>query len=582
MATVPALYLLARHIAGISVACIVVIMFSLSLWETEMARFARMYAPFQMLFVWYVYFLYKVIVLRESSATRWMYVISSLSVFVYEGAVFLAFLNFLPFIINDRKTNLQEYLPSITILILALFNLIDFRRLGAGSYLPNDVSIDLAGESNLSVLSNLPVKMSTLLFTTLASNVVWMLIFLIPLTVSGMAVWSLIADRWSAQKAQLPLRQTFLFLLFIILALLNLYGLLVCLLVISFLLEWLNLRHFKSRLGLLVCLAIGVTFIFWLCYVIFTDSWQVLLKTHRDTLAERLLMVLIGYPPIYAKILFPWFSTMPVFTVAAAILVLAGLMESIVRDYDGRKAYFLLFAILLGLALVLTVLKQPTQSVRYTFFLYPLVLLVIAMSMNRLAQLIHPARNIYRFYLASFVLAFMVLAEDFDIQHLWTIDSDRATYRVGYNFYRTLQYYIRMDFRSPAKIINDNLKSGDVVISNTPGISYYLEQLDYFYMNYKDSRFQGIVSCNGEKDLWSNANIIYKPERLIDILKNAESTIWLVLKTEIGPIKLRWEELIKIQKIYSRYHIFESVDGNLHLYRIPPKGDRENAEFSPL
>ena len=196
MATLPALYLLARHIAGILVACIVVIMFSLSVWETEMARFARMYAPFQMLFVWYVYFLYKVIVLRESSANRWMYVISFLSVFVYEGAVFLALLNFLPFFMNNRKANFREYLPSIIVLILVLFNLIGFRRLDAGVYLPNDVSIGLTGESNLSVLSNLPIELPVLLFTTLPSNVAWMMIFLIPLTVSGMAVWSLIANCW--------------------------------------------------------------------------------------------------------------------------------------------------------------------------------------------------------------------------------------------------------------------------------------------------------------------------------------------------------------------------------------------------
>jgi 4-amino-4-deoxy-L-arabinose transferase-like glycosyltransferase len=87
--TIPALYLLGKRIAGRAAACFVVVLFSVSIWETEMARFARMYAPFQMLFIWYLYFLYKALILTDATARKWMYWISLISIFVSEEAIFL-------------------------------------------------------------------------------------------------------------------------------------------------------------------------------------------------------------------------------------------------------------------------------------------------------------------------------------------------------------------------------------------------------------------------------------------------------------------------------------------------------------
>src|SRR5205823_3408682 len=134
--TIPALYLLGKRIAGRAAACFVVVLFSVSIWETEMARFARMYAPFQMLFAWYLYFLYKALILTDATARKWMYWISLISIFVSEEVIFLVMLNFLPLIINAKGIRLPEYITTILILIVAYaFLTTDWRHVVAQDYI---------------------------------------------------------------------------------------------------------------------------------------------------------------------------------------------------------------------------------------------------------------------------------------------------------------------------------------------------------------------------------------------------------------------------------------------------------------
>ena len=50
----PAVYLLGRRLGGRNIGLLAVAILAISVWETEVARFGRMYAPFQAIFVWYL------------------------------------------------------------------------------------------------------------------------------------------------------------------------------------------------------------------------------------------------------------------------------------------------------------------------------------------------------------------------------------------------------------------------------------------------------------------------------------------------------------------------------------------------
>ena len=83
------------------------------------------------------------------------------------------------------------------------------------------------------------------------------------------------------------------------------------------------------------------------------------------------------------------------------------------------------------------------------------------------------------------------------------------------------------------------------------------------------------MTCNGKRELWTNAEFIYKPEKLFDLLMNARSTTWLVAHYTADTEQINKLDLDEIRKIFGRYRIFQTVDRTIEVYKIPPKKDRE-------
>jgi hypothetical protein len=297
----------------------------------------------------------------------------------------------------------------------------------------------------------------------------------------------------------------------------------------------------------------------------------VLFDAEDNVHLRQVLTVLFGYPDVLLKILRPWAGAMPMTSVVIGILALYGFSVALVKRSMDSEGYLFLIGILVVLSMMLAVLGQQYFAIRYSFFMYPVVLLVIIISLNRLAQSFYKSVKYRNVYLAALVAFFMLVWEDFQIDHLWNIDSDRILYRLQYNSWEKGQYYNRYDFRSPALLVNEGLKAGDIVVSITYGVPYYLRQLDYFYRNHQSEWIKAIMACNGTKDLWTNANLIYKPEKLLTLLNNAKSTTWVIMQTSS---KINKSELDEIQRIFASYRVFQTVDGTIEVYRIPPQSER--------
>jgi 4-amino-4-deoxy-L-arabinose transferase-like glycosyltransferase len=92
----PAAYQIGRRVGGREVGLLAVGVLALSVWEIEIGRFGRMYAPFQALFAWYVVFFLKYVIDRERGALAPMLVLSVLGFAIWEGGVFLVLTNLLP------------------------------------------------------------------------------------------------------------------------------------------------------------------------------------------------------------------------------------------------------------------------------------------------------------------------------------------------------------------------------------------------------------------------------------------------------------------------------------------------------
>ena len=129
MLAIPAIYLLAKKIGGKLIAASVVFLFCFSVLEIEYSRLARYYAPFQMLFIWHIYFLYKTIVEKEYKSFKWMIFISIASVFMYEGSIFLLVLNFIPFVLDKKIISSSKIIYSTIVFVGGFFYLkFDFRN----------------------------------------------------------------------------------------------------------------------------------------------------------------------------------------------------------------------------------------------------------------------------------------------------------------------------------------------------------------------------------------------------------------------------------------------------------------------
>src|ERR1700722_1487776 len=120
----PAAYLLGRRIHGRTVGVLVVIVLAVSIWEIEMARFGRMYAPFQAVFAWYLVFFLRYTLDRNRRALGAMVALSVLGVLTWEGGVFIGLVNLLPPFIQHKNGKLRRpdgfYLAGMFVLLCLL------------------------------------------------------------------------------------------------------------------------------------------------------------------------------------------------------------------------------------------------------------------------------------------------------------------------------------------------------------------------------------------------------------------------------------------------------------------------------
>jgi len=547
------IYWLGKRLCGAIGGCAAVVFFSLSLWEIEFARFARMYAPFQAIFIWYVFFLYRAIVEHDNQSKNWMYILSSICLFIYEGSIFLAVLNFIPFIYKNRSIRWTDFFISLAILLITVSYLqIDFRHLGVTNYLPSDLSDSFRNKG----LILLPL----LLLGTMSSNSVWIFLFGIPLCISAILSYKItkLNDLDSIAKT--------LLCILILLSLLNLFGFVIAVSLILFLLGIVEFRTPDKLASKWVLLAIFSNFIFWIFYGLVTEEWHMFFGNVQHFHLKKFFVILFKYPNVFEQILYPWIRTIPILTIMGGSVICFGIIESISKQVKERSGYRFLSLIAIILCLSVGLVKSPYHETRYTFFLYPIIILLMTESMIRLAKLIAGNTKKANVVIGFFILTCLVFFEDFSIYHMKRIDSKEVNFRMNLNLPKVRHYYGRRDYKTPALIINENIGNGNIVVSSLTPPDYYLNQLDYSYINWKEDRFS-IRSCfAGTKDLWSNSKLIYKEEALWDIVDNHPSIVWLIAASDKAKPSSQISR--KISEKYHKYIFGSSIDGMINVYKI--------------
>jgi hypothetical protein len=486
----PSAYLLGRRVRGPLAGWLTVIILCLSVWEIEMARFGRMYAPFQAVFACYLLFYVRYTVDANAAALRWMMLLSVIGVLTWEGGTLLGVANLFAAIPMRNKGRLErEDWPRLAVLVLLLALLYaasrDLRG-AAGSNDAGSVAANGAAADRWLFLHSA--------WLALRPHPGWAFAFLAPLCAAAAALRFIGShrNRWL----------TFVGLSLILLAALGhaftvVLGLL-ALMLLTGALDVAELTAPRARPWVLALLGL---FLYWLAYVQFAG--------------DQSLEFLFGFPDVFEHVARPLGRALPLETVGLALCAIFWFVRSVAVPMRASGAIRPLLALLI--LMVLAVAAIPTERIetRYMFFLYPLLIVLAVAAVLEFvdrAPLRPPALS--GLLLVAAPLLCFAVTEDFQPRHLAHIDSAASNFRLGMRPARADHYYPRNDMRGVAGWLAAHVQTGDVVVSGIPNLDQYDPGFDYFYLDEQDNRYDAYVCADGRTERWTNHPVIFNLKTL--------------------------------------------------------------------
>ncbi len=557
-AAIPAVYLISNKLGGKKVAFTVLFLFLFSSWEVEYARFSRYYTLFQTFFLWHLFFIYKVIIEKENRFFIWALFLSILSIFVYEGGIFLVAINFLPFITDFnqlKKTNL--FYAFIVLITTVVFIKTDFRQMGVNNQLPDNLTLPSPLHKGMIYLPKV------LISTVKKFNILWFG-FLTVVIASIIVFKKYIYHR---KKLQSSISIIFFFLLL----LLNQIAFAFFSLILLYLLHWIDVKELKRNLFLITLFGI-VALLFFTFFMYYDNNWISFFADARSFSIKNLFWVLIDYPDIYQQVLLPWIKPLPFLSIIFFGTIIFYFVKVLINDFkkesftEGKKYYFLitiLFLLVMGVALIVT----PYQVGRYTFFIHPLVIILFCYSAYGIIKSMIPIK-IYSIIFFTFIFFTVIVSRDYSATHLLNIKTQKEHFKEGYPKYQATMYYLREDYKTVAEYVNEHINKKDIVILTVAPAEYYLKHLDYYYRNYKDMEFTIRSREKGTKELWTNAKLIYDENKLLDMIKNfnGKNNLWLIT---YSPQRFYAKGLkIKIYNMYKNKIVYRNLNNTIVVYKF--------------
>jgi hypothetical protein len=516
----PAAYLLGRRLHGRALGLLLVIALAVSVWEIETARFARMYAPFQSVFLWYVWFFLRYTVDRKRPALIGMVALSILGVMTWEGGALLGIANLLPPLLESSQRRLRgrdcAYLGLMTLLLGILVAATTDLR-GAPSAAPPPAPSAHFPASTAALAAYLP-------------HPGWMLalgLVSVPLLLTAVPwLWSL-RERWIG-AAGLSVA--------LLAAVAHQFVLSASVLLLLLLADVVNPRDLRQPAALPYLALLLYCLGFWVAFGIATHAWT-LTTLEVSSLSGRwlgFLEQLTGYPRVFGEVLRPWARTLPYLSLGVALLLGLLSLQALTQSRAQAASTRVLLVLLIVLLLAVGARSPGRVETRYTYFLYPLVMLLCFEALLRLARALTTGQAGWVIG-AGLCLLFFCVTEDFRPRHILRIDSRQINFRMGMSAVLAAHYYPRSDYRLVAQWVDGVRRPGDTVMSDVPPVDLYYPATNAVYLPDGDERYDDFVCLRNDTDRWTNLPLIYGADALSRRLAAGRRIILLMYPGDVAP-----------------------------------------------
>jgi hypothetical protein len=543
----PAAYLIARRLQGQAAGWLVVIILALSVWEIEMARFYRMYAPFQAVFTWYVVLYLRYTVDGHRAALWPMIVLSVVGALTWEGGALLGVANLLAVLSGHEhgRWRRADWVRAAALLVLLV--------------LLFAVTRDLRGSQETAVAARQATaggignhaRLAVAALSALRRNLVWGLAFLLPLGAGARSM------RWIASYRRAPLTAAALCAA-IAAAAAHSFALTAGALILALLLRLIDWRRLCAREARWYWLALGAFLVYWLLFARFHLA--------AADGPHPSFSYLFEVPDVFDHIARPWVRAVPILSIELAIAACVLLWRAIAIPRDNDPTANLLSLVLL---LVLAVGAIPTGRLetRYTFFLYPLL---VALAVSLALALVRRPRILRRAPVIAVLIPLLGFAasEDFQPRHVMEIDSAESNFRIGLSAARADHYYERNDMRGVAQWLAGHVEPGDMVISGIPNLDPYYHAFGYFYLGADEARYDAYICADGRTERWTDHPVLHGLDELKSLVQT-QTRVYATVYPDIEP-QLRAEAA---SAGWQLTRAWTAADGQTHVLLIVPHGD---------
>jgi hypothetical protein len=322
------------------------------------------------------------------------------------------------------------------------------------------------------------------------------------------------------------------------------------LLLLTGLVDW---RELASREARALWLALAVSTLFWLSYEIFYH--------------DQLIDALVGFPDVYHRIGRPWARAMPVMTLGLLLAAAFWFRRSVAAREQAPGPTACLLGLLLVMALAVSAIPTDRIETRYTFFLYPILLVLAVSAILEFGR--HPFfhRRAAQWLLVLLPLLCFAVTEDLQIRLLAHIDSAAVNFRSGMRSARADHYYPLNDTRSVGAWLVSHVQPGDIVVNGIPNLDEYYSGVDYFYMDEEDNRSDAYICDDGRTERWTNHRLIYGVGGLQSVLRSGQRAY----ATVYADVEERLRQATASQE-WTMIRVYTAMDGKTGVLSIMKKG----------